>query len=339
MRWRAYVPQAARRSAATEQSRVAARRGEVWTPVLPETRGRKISRSVWGEAWCSNLERYHDYANRLPRGRTYLRNGSVVHLAIEPGRIEAYVNGSSLYRVRIEIDQLASARWKTIASGCSGDVGSLVELLEGRISAKVMAVMTAKGTGLFPEPREIKLDCSCPDWATMCKHVAAVMYGIGVRLDTAPELLFALRGVDPSELATRVPSVVLRGQDDDGVLATDDLAAVFGIEIADAPVPDPKPARASGGRRPAAKATKAPAVAPAKPAARKRPDARATDAGARRSAGRTGTVSRAELLALGVSAGTISGWVDRGLLLPTGRAGVYRRTAALAERLAARGLA
>ena len=174
------------------------KKGRTISPVVIE--GRTIARNFWGKAWCENLERYSDYANRLPRGRTYVRNGSVVDLQIERGQVRAMVSGSDIYSVKIEIGTVSQARWKAICKDCLGSVGSLVELLQGKLSKNVMERVCREGDGLFPSPREIKMTCSCPDWAGMCKHVAAVLYGAGARLDVAPDLLFTLRGVDRSEL-------------------------------------------------------------------------------------------------------------------------------------------
>ena len=261
MQWKPYVSQTARRASVTRDAKAAAARGESWTPVQPEATGRKITTTVWGAAWCENLERYRDFENRLPRGRTYVRNGSVVHLAIEPGRIEARVSGSDMYRVEVRIAEVDRRRWANITKACGADIGSVVEVLEGRLSAAVMAVMTASHTGLFPEPSEITMTCSCPDWATMCKHVAAVMYGVGVRLDVAPALLFALRGVDPSTLVgTGVRGIVGERGRDAAVIDEGDLGAIFGIEVAQdvaiaargkpKPKPKPKPvAKQTGAKR------------------------------------------------------------------------------------------
>ena len=175
-----------------------------------------------------------DYENRLPRGRTYVRNGSVVHLDIRAGEIEALVSGSELYRVNISIASAAKAKWKTLCGECAGGIGSLVELLQGRFSDHVMGIITRKETGLFPSPKEIELKCSCPDWATMCKHVAAVLYGVGARLDQSPELLFTLRSVNHEELITRAAAVTdLAGKTPAAgpELAESELGAVFGIEL------------------------------------------------------------------------------------------------------------
>jgi uncharacterized Zn finger protein len=173
--------------------------GETIHPIEP-FRTRSIATSFWGKAWCRHLEAFSDYENRLPRGRSYVRNGSVCHLAIEKGAVTALVSGSSLYKLSIHIEPLNPESWNSIKARCKGGIGSLIELLQGKISDEIMTVVTDRQNGLFPQPKEIRFNCNCPDWADMCKHVAAVMYGVGVRLDTAPELLFRLRGVNHEEL-------------------------------------------------------------------------------------------------------------------------------------------
>ena len=248
--FRPYVSVAERRRKAERQMAKLAKKGKVIWPVQIE--GRTIARSFWGKAWCDNLESYMDYANRLPRGRTYVRNGSVVHLDIRSGEIEATVSGSELYQVKIGITPAAKAKWKRLCHECSGAIGSLVELLRGRFSDHVMGIITRKETGLFPSPAEIELKCSCPDWATMCKHVAAVLYGVGARLDQSPELLFTLRSVNHEELITQAATATdLAGKTSAGgpELAESEIGAVFGIELdtqtATAPTPAaPAPAKA-----------------------------------------------------------------------------------------------
>ncbi|MDD9983989.1 MAG: hypothetical protein OXU81_21960 [Gammaproteobacteria bacterium] len=195
-----------------------------------EIEGRAIARSFWGKRWCEHLESFSDYANRLPRGRTYVRNGSVCHLAIRTGRIDAIVSGSELYDVTIRIDKLKAAVWKSVKSRCSGQIGSMLELLQGKLSRQVMSVVTDRERGLFPKPGEIRFDCTCPDWASMCKHVASVLYGVGSRLDDRPESLFLLRGVDTEELIAT--EITLPGEAaTDDVLADDALAGIFGIDL------------------------------------------------------------------------------------------------------------
>ena len=210
-----------------------------------EIEGRAIARSFWGKRWCEHLESFSDYANRLPRGRTYVRNGSVCHLAIRTGRIDAIVSGSELYDVTIRIDKLKAAIWKSVKSRCSGQIGSMLELLQGKLSRQVMSVVTDRERGLFPKPDEIRFDCTCPDWASMCKHVASVLYGVGSRLDDRPESLFLLRGVDTEELIATEMTLPGDAATDD-VLADDALAGIFGIDLdtggdaGDAPPSTPK---------------------------------------------------------------------------------------------------
>jgi uncharacterized Zn finger protein len=238
-RWKPYVPAAARRH--TVQRTVAKMRkeGQTLSPVTA-SRG-AIARSFWGKAWCRNLERYSDFSNRLPRGRTYLRNGSVIDLKIGPGEVSAQVMGSSLYLVIVRISEVAGAQWQAIAHDCARSIDTLVELLQGQLSTSVMERITHPGTGLFPSPREISFSCSCPDSAGMCKHVAATLYGIGARLDAEPKLLFGLRKVDAKELIARVgeTGVPLQERARAGrILDSSKLAEVFGIDLSSA---DPKP--------------------------------------------------------------------------------------------------
>ncbi len=232
--FRPYVSVAEKKArAARAIARLAKKRGRPAEPVLIQRRGRGIATTFWGKAWCDNLERYMDFANRLPRGRTYVRNGSVVDLAIARGTVEARVAGSELYTVTVHIAQMKRQRWRHVVTRCTGRIGSLVGLLRGELSGEVLAVLADAKQGLFPEPREITMECSCPDWAGMCKHVAAVLYGVGARLDAKPELFFTLRQVDQTELLSSATSgaVARAGNGAGKRIAADKLADVFGIEI------------------------------------------------------------------------------------------------------------
>jgi uncharacterized Zn finger protein len=230
-----YVPVAERKKAAEKEIAALRKSGRTLTPIVIE--GAQISRTFWGKAWCKHLESYSDYATRLPRGRSYVRSGTVVHLGITAGAVDALVRGSSMYTVSISVDALAPARWNAVAKECSGKVTSLVELLEGKLSSGVMEVVTHRDRGIFPSPREIYLDCSCPDHAMMCKHVAATLYGVGARLDAEPELLFLLRGVDPVQLVAKTVGRAARrvGKTRAKVIPADKLAGIFGIELDDGP--------------------------------------------------------------------------------------------------------
>jgi uncharacterized Zn finger protein len=234
-KWPPYVTVAKRRAKAQREMKKLRKQGKHIEPV--EIEGRKIARSFWGEGWCKHLEQFSDYDNRLPRGRTYVRNGSVVHLAISSGKVEAIVNGSVLYNINITIKPLPKQKWGKIRQQCTGQIGSMLELLQGKLSNQVMQIVTDPDAGLFPNPREIELSCDCPDWADMCKHIAAVLYGIGARLDHQPELLFLLRNVDHEALIsaeldmhTATDSTGKRRR-----LASENLSDVFGVDIEEPP--------------------------------------------------------------------------------------------------------
>ena len=264
-----YVPVGARRARALRERLSLRARGVEVQPV--EIRGRTIARSFWGRRWCEHLESFSDFANRLPRGRTYVRNGAVYHLAIAPGGVEARVAGTDLYRVAVRIRTLKRPAWKAIQAACAGQIGSVLELLRGRLSDHVMEVVTDRDTGLFPKPGEMELACDCPDWATMCKHVAAVLYGVGSRLDHSPELLFRLRGVDEAELIA-ADLTLPGGTASADTLSDGDLGSIFGIDLdaEDAPVaratpPEPAAPTPHAPPGPAAPTPHAPPPEPAPP--------------------------------------------------------------------------
>jgi len=229
--WAPYVPVAKRRAQAQRAMAKLRKQGKHIEPV--EVEGCKIARSFWGEGWCKQLEQFSDYDNRLPRGRTYVRNGSVAHLAISKGKIEAIVSGSELYHVDIAVKPLARKKWEILCQQCTGQIGSMLELLQGQLSNQVMQIVTDPKTGLFPDPNEITLSCDCPDWADMCKHIAAALYGIAARLDHQPELLFVLRNVDHEALisAELDMQTATSGKSKRRRLTTQNLSNVFGVDI------------------------------------------------------------------------------------------------------------
>lgn len=236
--WRPYVSVAERRRKAERAAARSAKKGQALSPV--RIAGQAIARTFWGKAWCSNMERYSDYSNRLPRGRTYVRNGSVIDLQVAECEVRAQVVGSSIYKTTVKVSALSRARWQDISSDCAGSIDSLVELLQGHLSKGVMERICKPGTGLFPAPKEIGFQCSCPDWATMCKHVAAVLYGVGARLDSRPELLFTLRRVDAKDLVAEASAelpLAKKAPAAGKILDRAKLAEVFGIDMADSAAP------------------------------------------------------------------------------------------------------
>jgi len=235
-----YVSVGERRTKANKQKEKLRKKGIDIKPV--EIEGRSIAKSFWGKGWCKHLESFSDYENRLPRGRSYVRHHAVCHLAISAGRVEAIVSGSELYNVTIEIAKLEEKKWQAIKERCAGQIGSMLELLRGSLSDEVMRVVTDRDNGLFPLPGEIKLKCDCPDWAVMCKHVAAVLYGVGSRLDHKPDMLFRLRGVDAEELiSAEVTLHTARAAAGEDSIAEEQLGDIFGIELEDGPPAQKQP--------------------------------------------------------------------------------------------------
>ena len=262
-----YVSVAERKRQALKKIKALNKSGAKLQPVEAATSRGLIAKSFWGKAWCKHLEAFSDYEYRLPRGRSYIRHGAVVDLQVEPQTVTALVNGSELYELTVTIDPLDRKKWAAIKKHCQGKIGSLIELLQGKLSDEIMSLVVDNKAGLFPKPSEIHFNCNCPDWADMCKHVAASLYGVGVRLDTAPELLFKLRGVDQAELIALDTSVndltAPKSSRRRRTLGTDAVNDVFGIELEDESETASRPTKRAPQKR-AKKAEKKAEKAPTK---------------------------------------------------------------------------
>jgi uncharacterized Zn finger protein len=201
--------------------------------------GRAIATTWWGKAWNTNLEQYADYANRIGRGRSYVRHSAVLDLQVDPGRVTSQVQGSRSkpYVVTVEIKKISRPNWRHIKNACEGKFDSLKKLLAGKFPRSLGELFTQTGKGLFPTPNEIKFSCSCPDWAGMCKHVAATLYGIGARLDEDPGLFFKLRKARMGDLVSEAVAETSRGilqkaeQKTGRVMETADLSDLFDIDM------------------------------------------------------------------------------------------------------------
>jgi uncharacterized Zn finger protein len=224
-----YVSAAERRKRIAAAVRDLERRGLDPAPVVVE--GRDLATTFWGRAWCAHVEGLADLATRLPRGRSYVRSGAVVDLRIEPGVVRARVCGTELYEATVSIRRLPRARWDAVRRAATGQIANLVDLLAGKLPDAVMAVVSDPERGVFPRSDELALDCTCPDDARLCKHLAAVLYGIGARLDREPELLFVLRGVDAAELVTAAGDAASRVATGEAALPREALGELFGIEL------------------------------------------------------------------------------------------------------------
>ncbi len=206
--------------------------------------GRTLAESWWGISWNKNLEGYADFSNRIGRGRSYVRHGAVLDLKITEGKILSLVQGSSLYKVEISIRKLKSSVWKMIVQECQGKIDSLGALIDGKLPKTMETLLTDPQTGIFPSPSQIDFSCSCPDWALMCKHVAATLYGVGTRLDQDPSLFFILRGVKMEQLISQAvkkeaADLLKRAKSKTSrrIIKDADLSSAFGIDMEDLPTP------------------------------------------------------------------------------------------------------
>ena len=273
-RYPRYVSVAEKRAKAARKLKQLRKKNPAIQPIVLE--GRTIAKTWWGKSWNLNLERYADYSNRIGRGRSYVRHGAVLDLQISAGQVKSLVQGSRTkpYTVTIKIKGITKAIWKNMKAACAGKLDSLPELLSGKFPKAIGEVFTAQGRGLFPSPQEIGFDCSCPDWASMCKHVAATLYGIGTRLDDDAGLFFKLRKVKIDDLIQQT----LKDQSykllekaekmNPAKIAESDLSGMFGIDMEetmdlDLPAVTKKVSGAGKKPRKAAKQSKA------KPAKRK----------------------------------------------------------------------
>ena len=219
---------------AEESKKKEKKKGNVLEPVVVQ--GRDIVKNWWGKAWCNNLEQYADYESRLDRGKRYVRTGAVIDLKIQRGKILARVQGSRKvpYKVEIRISPLSEEKCQSIIRQCGRKIENMEELLNGNFPEEMQELFQGKG-GLFPTPSEISFNCSCPDWALMCKHVAATLYGVGARLDVNPLLFFELRGIDIGHfidvtIANRVESMLANeGKPSSRIMEDEDLTALFGV--------------------------------------------------------------------------------------------------------------
>ncbi|MCM1256300.1 MAG: SWIM zinc finger family protein [Roseburia sp.] len=221
---------------ASESIKKDKKRGKENYPVIIQ--GRKIAKTWWGEAWCENLERYADYESRLDRGKRYVRTGAVIDLKIQKGKVLARVQGrrKAPYKIEIRISPISEERCQSIIEQCGNKIENLEALLKGGFPDDLKSLFLEKN-GLFPESREISFSCSCPDWALMCKHVAAVLYGIGARFDENPLLFFELRGIDVSRfvdvaLESKVEKMLQNAdKKSERIIETVDYATMFGVDL------------------------------------------------------------------------------------------------------------
>ena len=279
-----YVSVGERRAKAEKKIQQLKKKNSDISPVI--INGTKIAHSWWGISWNKNLESYADYSNRIGRGRSYVRHGSVLDLKIKAGEILSLVQGSTSkpYEVKISISKIKSSVWQKILSECQGQIDSLQTIVDGKLPKTMETVLTQPRSGMFPAPDEIHLNCSCPDSAYMCKHIAATLYGVGARLDHDPSLFFTLRGVKMKDLVSQAvkgeaETLLQRAKKKSSgrIISEADLSATFGIDM-DLPsspsprkkrtrsVPPPKPTSPGTSTKRPGRKKAVPSSIPAQPA-------------------------------------------------------------------------
>ena len=246
-----YVSVAEKRAKAEKKILQLKKKNPAISPVC--VKGNKLAESWWGISWNKNLESYADYSNRIGRGRSYVRHGAVLDLKIKSGKIISLVQGSVSrpYTIEISIQKIKTPAWENILKKCQGKIDSLHALLDGKLPKAMVDILIDKKDGIFPSPGEIKFYCSCPDSATMCKHIAATLYGVGTRLDQNPALFFTLRGVDMENLVSQAiqkeaDQLIKKSKTKTSkrIIQNADLSSTFGIDFDESPLPGtPKPMR------------------------------------------------------------------------------------------------
>lgn len=239
-----YVSVAEKRAKAEKKLLQLKKKNPAISPVC--VKGNKLAESWWGISWNKNLESYADYSNRIGRGRSYVRHGAVLDLKIKSGKIVSLVQGSTSrpYTIEISIQKIKTAAWENILLKCQGQIDSLHALLDGKLPKSMVDILIDKRDGIFPSPGEIKFYCSCPDSATMCKHIAATLYGVGTRLDQDPSLFFTLRGVDMKKLVSQAiqkeaDQLIKKSKTKRSkrIIRNADLSSTFGIDFDTSPLP------------------------------------------------------------------------------------------------------
>ena len=156
----------------------------------------EIGETWWSKRWIKVLESF-SMGTRLTRGRSYARQGQVISIDVEPGLVKAKVQGSQPrpYNVKIRLEPLSDQDWDKVTDAMASQAIFAAKLLAGEMPNTIEEAFASVHVSLFPTAlRELNTDCSCPDWANPCKHIAAVYYLLAERFDEDPFLIFKLRG-------------------------------------------------------------------------------------------------------------------------------------------------
>ena len=229
-----YVPVAEKKANALNAIKKLKEKDPNISPVIIEG---TLGKTWWSKSWNKNLESYADYSNRISRGKSYVRQHCVVDLKISKGEIFSKVQGSRIkpYDIEIKIETLTKEAMNHVLMSCQKSIESIEQLVEGKFPKGLETLICDKNEGLFPSPKAIQFSCTCPDYAVMCKHVAATLYGIGVRLEEDPLLFFELRDIDINGLIKKSIEEKLEnmlkhaGDKSDRTIEDDNIEDLFGF--------------------------------------------------------------------------------------------------------------
>ena len=166
--------------------------------MMIEMASRPITKTWWGEKWLDALKGV-DYANRIGRGKTYANTGRVYDIIINDNLALAKVKGNyqSFYNVSVEFKQFSQSEKNTIIKAIYENPTVMSALLNRKLPREVYDLLKSQNVNVFPTShRDLNTDCNCPDYATICKHIAGLVYMIALEIDKDPFLIFKLRGLD-----------------------------------------------------------------------------------------------------------------------------------------------
>jgi uncharacterized Zn finger protein len=174
---------------------------EVKDGIKAKSKRGAIGEKWWSKRFVSLLESFNIGA-RLGRGRSYARKGQVISIEVEKGLVRSKVQGtrSKPYDVTIQLSQISDKDWDKAIDAMASRAVFAAKLLSGEMPQDIEEAFADAKVSLFPEEKDLKTDCSCPDWSNPCKHIAAVYYLLAEQFDENPFLIFKLRGRTKEEI-------------------------------------------------------------------------------------------------------------------------------------------
>jgi uncharacterized Zn finger protein len=195
-------------------------------------RGEIGGETWWSQRWIRVLKSF-DMGARLDRGRSYARKGQVISIEIQKGMVRARVQGTRQkpYAVEIHLPQLSDGEWDSVTDVMASQALFAAKLLAGEMPGTIEDAFFEAGTSLFPKSKEeLETDCSCPDWANPCKHIAAVYYLLAEQFDEDPFFIFLLRGRTKDEIIEILRAKRTKTAPDEGTIEFTGIEGALPLE-------------------------------------------------------------------------------------------------------------